>query len=85
MQREMTAKHRRGLMNEAVKIGSYEDYDYYGNGKSSSFSQLLKFIASKLRILPSSNPFRIPELSVLVNLPIDNLSIIVIIFSRKIY
>jgi len=43
-------------MNEAVKIGNYEDYDYYGNGKNSSFSQLLKFIASKLRILPSSNP-----------------------------
>ena len=46
-------------MNEAVKIGSYEDNDYYGNEKSSSFSQLLKFIASKLRILPSSNPLGI--------------------------
>jgi len=46
-------------MNEAVKIGSYEDDDNYGNEKSSSFSQLLKFIASKLRILPSSNPLGI--------------------------
>jgi len=27
------ASHRRGLMNEAVKIGSYEDDDYYENEK----------------------------------------------------
>ncbi len=25
------ASHRRGLMNEAVKIGSYEDDDYYAS------------------------------------------------------
>ena len=59
------ASHGRGLMNETVKIGSYEDDDYHGNEKSSSFSQLLKFIASKLRILPSSNPFGIPTRSIL--------------------
>ncbi len=55
----VNTKHRRGLMNEAVKIGSYEDDDDYGNEKdqniipaqSANFQRQLLSIPSKSRDL----------------------------------